>query len=496
MRRAIKAHLGDFVALVVLFVIGIGVAAYIVANQTTRPTIPLLEPTPKILKAQLSTAQAVTPGQGQSVRVAGVQVGKITGVTLQNGVAVVTMQIEPNFWNKLDIRTDATALLRPKTGLKDMFIELDPGGYGTPVKPGYTIPVANTAPDVNPDQILSSLDTDTRQYLELLINSAGKGLAGRGNDLNLTFKALQPTTHDLRRIASAVAERQSDLRDLIHEYGDLTNALADTDGDIQRLVNSSDTVFRAFASQASNISLAVSLLPPTLEQTTSTLRKVIPYAPLLASTLNSLDPAFRELNVANHAVLPFALTATPIIKNQIRPFVEIARPYVRNLRPAAIDLAQATPDLTQVFHELNRLFNMLAYNPQPHLGNPTGNAATDAKRDQGYLFWLAWLGQNGNSLFSTSDAQGALRRYLITADCSSLRQITTPGLTTFLGPGAATLTGLTNPLNVAGLCPPGGGSSSSSPLPPLPSSKKGDTSPKAGAAKTKASGTDTAAKAH
>ena len=47
------------------------------------------------LKAELSTAQAVTPGQGQTVNIAGVKVGDISDVELENGHAVVTMLIEP-----------------------------------------------------------------------------------------------------------------------------------------------------------------------------------------------------------------------------------------------------------------------------------------------------------------------------------------------------------------------------------------------------------------
>ena len=57
-----------------LFVIGIGVSAYILLNQDSRPTFPW-EAKPYVLKGEFSTAQAVTPGQGQSIRVAGVQVG-------------------------------------------------------------------------------------------------------------------------------------------------------------------------------------------------------------------------------------------------------------------------------------------------------------------------------------------------------------------------------------------------------------------------------------
>ena len=48
-------------------------------------------------------------------------------------------------------------LLRPKTGLKDMIVEMDPGNAKAPaVKDGYTMPVSQTKPDVNLDEILSS----------------------------------------------------------------------------------------------------------------------------------------------------------------------------------------------------------------------------------------------------------------------------------------------------------------------------------------------------
>ena len=52
--------------------------------------------------------------------------------------------------------------------------------------------MANTAPDVDPDEILSALDADTRDYLKLLISGAGKGLKGRGADLQETFARLGP----------------------------------------------------------------------------------------------------------------------------------------------------------------------------------------------------------------------------------------------------------------------------------------------------------------
>ena len=473
MTRAIKKHLGDFIALAVLFLIAIGVSGYIIANQDARPRIPLVESKAYTVKAEFSDAQAVTPGQGQSVRVAGVQVGKITKVTLKNGIAVVTMELDQKWKKKLDMGADdTTALLRPRTGLKDMFVELDPGSSGKRLENNDTIPVQNTAPDIDPDETLSALDTDTRQYLQLLINGAGKGLKGRGNDLNRTFKALAPTNRDLARISSAIAERRVALKELIHNYGDLTNELADTDGAIRRLVNSSDAVFRAFASENQNISLAVSKLPSTLRQTSDTLTKVDAFSRVARPALESLRPAFRELDVANHAVRPFVLEAEPIVRKKIRPFIQVARPEINNLRPAAIDLAKATPDLVKAFHEVNRFFNMAGYNPGGR--DPVKGDASDRDRDEGYLFWLGWVAQNTTSLFSTSDAIGPLRRFEPFFNCTTLRGELAAN------PAGGPLVGLTNALNDPGLCPAedaGGGGTGLPGLPPIP---KGAKKPAAG----------------
>ncbi len=91
------------------------------------------------------------------MRVSGVRIGDIAKTELKNGRAIVTMDIDRKY--KDLVHTDATALLRPKTGLKDMFVELDPGSSKAPVaKEDWAIPVQNTMPDINPDEIYAALD--------------------------------------------------------------------------------------------------------------------------------------------------------------------------------------------------------------------------------------------------------------------------------------------------------------------------------------------------
>jgi phospholipid/cholesterol/gamma-HCH transport system substrate-binding protein len=405
-RHAIRSHLRDFLAVLGLLVLAAGVGGYILSQQRLR--FPLVEDEPKRVEVELDNAQAVQPGQGQTVRVAGVEIGQISDVEVDDGLAVVGIEVEQEFEDV--IREDATALLRPRTGLKDMLLEVDPG-QGDVLADGGRIRVANTNPDVNPDEVYSTLDADTRPYLRLLVSGAGRGLRGRGDDLAETLKRLEPLHRDLARVAGAAARRRVALKRLINRYGLLMQELGRHPAELRRLVSASQSVFDALAREESNISDAVARLPGTLRQTESTLARVDTLADVMGPSLTALREPFRTLDETNAAVRPFLRETIPIVRDQIRPFARAGKPYVEDLEPAARNLAKASPDLTATFRELNRFFNMAAYNPggaeAPRVvgGNDT--------RQEGFLYWLAWTANNGVSLFNTADAQGVYRRLTI-----------------------------------------------------------------------------------
>ena len=410
---AIRKHARAFIAILGLVAVAGAVSLYILNEQRLR--FPW-EPSPLRLNAEFPTAQAVTAGQGQTVRVAGVRIGDIGAVQLKNGRAVVQMVIDPEY--KGLVRTDAHALLRPRTGLKDMFVDLEPGSDDAPAaKAGYTIPIANTAPDVNPDEILAELDTDTRDYLKLLIGDAGRGLQGRGLDLRELLRRFEPTHRDLARVSSAVAERRRNLRHLITSLNTLNGELAKHGDDLAELVDSSAAVMHSFASEDENVSAAVGELPGALWQTTDTMTRLERYATLLGPTAEKLRPAARALKPANEAVEPLAREVTPLLRNDIRPFVREARPVVRDLRPAARNLADATPALTRTFAAVNHFLNLAAYNPN---GQEDPN---NAARQEGYLFWAAWVQHMATPLFSSSDAHGTFRPVTLAAPCATVKQM-------------------------------------------------------------------------
>jgi phospholipid/cholesterol/gamma-HCH transport system substrate-binding protein len=138
---------------------------------------------------------------------------------------------------------------------------------------------------------------------------------------------------------------------------------------------------------------------------------------VLRPTADDLRPAVRKIDDANRAVTPLAKEAAPILRQSIRPFVRQSRPVVRSLRPSAQRLAKGTPDLTRTFTVLNHLFNMVGYNK-----NGREDPGKDG-RDEGFLFWIAWLNHNATSLFSSSDANGPFRPVTLGATCSAATQI-------------------------------------------------------------------------
>src|SRR5918992_5054921 len=304
MRSAIRKHLRDFVAVLGMIAIAAGVGGYILSHQRLR--FPLVEEKPFTLWVEMSNAQGVIPGQGQTVRVAGMKVGDVGQVKLEEGRAIVRMDLESKY-DEL-VRADATVLLRPRTGLKDMFLALDPGTRAAPVlEEDGRIGVANSAPDVNPDEVLSALDSDTGAYLKLLITGAGKGLANRSDDLRQVFRRLGPLHRDLDRLNSEVVERRRNLARLVHNYGSTVSRLGREDEDLTALVSGASRVFSRLSQEDAQISEAVSRLPGALREAESTLRKVDTLGQEAGPTFEALRPAVREIDDANAELRPLAI---------------------------------------------------------------------------------------------------------------------------------------------------------------------------------------------
>ncbi len=96
---------------------------------------------------------------------------------------------------------------------------------------------------------------------------------------------------------------------------------------------------------------------------------------------------------------------------------------------------------------------MLGYNQ-----SGPNDSVSDPNRNEGYLFWLAWLDHNAASVFGDSDANGTLRALTQEANCATLDN-EVGGINTAVGLAQAQLLGTLNTLldnNICGTGAPGG----------------------------------------
>jgi phospholipid/cholesterol/gamma-HCH transport system substrate-binding protein len=427
-RDQIERYRTAFISILVMIVIAAAVGGYILAHENLKLPgwVPVLGRSYYSLKAEIQTAQAVTPGQGQAVTIAGAKIGEVQSVDLQRGVATVSMKVTPKYAR---IYRNATMLLRPKTQLQDITVEINPGTPSAGKLPsGSTLPLSQTAPNVNFDEFLSSLDAETRAYLQELLAGAGGGFKNNGKAFSATLKRFSPTAREIQEISSQLEQRHANTARAIHNFRLLTEALGGKDKELAQLVDASNAVFATFAKEDKSVEQTVQLLPGALSKAKTGLGKLATATHVLGPTLHKLDPFAKALGPANNATRTLASETTPIIKNEIRPFAREILPTLNLVAPDTKELSESFPKLATTFSVFNEFFNELANNP--------------GKSQGGFLFFLDWANHNLNSVLSSSDAHGVLGRTLVYFNCEIAPILTSVAQ---INPNVNLLVGLLNP---------------------------------------------------
>jgi phospholipid/cholesterol/gamma-HCH transport system substrate-binding protein len=406
-RDQIERYRSAFIAVLTMVAIAAVVGGYVLAHENLKlPSwVPVLGHTTFNLDAEFQTAQAVTPGQGQAVTIAGAKIGEIATVELRHGVALVTMRVNPKYSKY--IYRNATMLLRPKTQLQDITVEVNPGTSSAgKLRSGAVLPLSQTGANIDFDEFLAGLDAETRAYVQELIAGLGIGLKDNGRALSAALKRFDPTSRYVEEIAKEVEKRHANVAHAIHNFRLLAEALGGKDQQLSALVDASNAVFATFAKEDASFKKTLVLLPGALHKTGVGLGKLATATHVLAPTLHDLLPFAKALGPANEATRKLSEKTAPIIKNEIRPFAHEILPVVDELGPSTKKLGEALPKLASSFSVLNEFFNEIAYNPGASKG--------------GFLFFLDWGNHNLNSVLSTADANGVLGRTLVYFNCKVL----------------------------------------------------------------------------
>jgi phospholipid/cholesterol/gamma-HCH transport system substrate-binding protein len=404
--RSLRRQATSALVSVAVVVLGLLVAAYIIDHQNAQfPSwLPIFGDDTYVVQAELSTAQGVIPGQGQLVEVAGVIVGRVSDVHLEDGRAVLDIHLEDG---QVRLFRDASILMRPRTLLKDMILQVTPG---TPaageLRGGDRIPVSRTLADVNLDELLSSLDGDTRAALVMLAQGAGQGLHGQGRTLASVFRRFDPTMRMIREINDELITRRHEIRRVVGNFSQIARTVARHRPELTRFVHTSNAVFGALAAEQAGVRGTLRELPGTLRQLSTTTRAITPMARSLGGASRKLLPGARALGDGAVALEDLFRDTRPVLRTDLRPLARDAVAPLRDLRRASEGLGPTSRAARSGMHGVNRILNDLAH-------DPSGDRA-------GYLFYAAWSAHQVNSILSAQDALGPFAHTLTMMGCQSL----------------------------------------------------------------------------
>jgi phospholipid/cholesterol/gamma-HCH transport system substrate-binding protein len=402
--RQSRGHRKDTIAIIVLAIAGVVMMLGIFTQQkASLPSwLPFVGEEFEHITAEFSTAQAVIAGQGQSVDIAGIQIGKVTSVELEDGHALVGMDIVPEYM-KL-IHPNATFLLRPKTGLNDMVVEVEPGSGKKHIEGGANFTLAQTEPNTNLEAFLGTLDADTQQYLKLLVSGGAQGIGGRGKQLGNALRRFQPFVHYTAKLNKAVAQRHVALAHVIHDFSLLTTELGRHDAEIKRFVTSSDAALGNFANQQQSIQDSLQEFPATLRAAHAGLASSKRFSQVAYPALIGLIPQTQALTPAFKATERLFSQTTAPIRDQIRPFTRQIRPVLTHANEASGPFKKTVAGFGNSLGAFNTFFNELTYKPKGS--------------KQGFIFYLPWLNHDFNAAFNLQDANGPILRSLVLISCN------------------------------------------------------------------------------
>jgi virulence factor Mce-like protein len=285
------------------------------------------------LKAAFRSSNGLHPGS--PVRMAGVNVGKVTGTEpAGGGAALVTMRIDKA---GLPIHRDARLKIRPRLFLEgNFFVDVQPGSPSAPtLGDGDVLPVQQTSTPVQLDQVLDVLDHDTRDQVKTVLDEYGRALHRGAAATNRTFRYTGPAYRDSAIVADAQqGMRQHQLSRYLRDTATVSRALDRDPRALQDLITALYITGRGFAREDAALESTLRELPRTLRTGLPALRDLNRSFPAVRRLIADIRPALRTSVPALDASIP--------LTRQLRRLVE--RPELGGL---VAQLRAATPDLVR-----------------------------------------------------------------------------------------------------------------------------------------------------
>ncbi|MHB8694855.1 MAG: MlaD family protein [Solirubrobacteraceae bacterium] len=293
-RRYIRAAIISAVALVLL-----GLLAFVGIGALSSPYQ---------IRGVFSSSGGLEPGN--PVRIAGVNVGQVDGVTAgPRNTSIVSIQIDDS---GRPIHADATLAILPRLLLEgNFYVAVDPGTPGTQaLTSGGVIPQSHTSVPVQIDQVLDTFDLSTRDALQRTIRGLAQGLgagaltaratpppAGYAG-LRAAVRSLNTALPSIATVASASQGTQpGDLDRVVRFSRDFAAELAQNPRALAAIVTDYDHVTAALASEDHALAESIQGLDLTLRAAPPSLTALDRALPTVTSFSEALDPALRAAPV-------------------------------------------------------------------------------------------------------------------------------------------------------------------------------------------------------
>jgi len=297
--------------------------------------------------------------KGSPVRIAGVNVGKVTDVqTLdptselgQKGAgAIVRMEIQDK---GLPIHEDATMKVRPRIFLEgNWFVDLHPGSPSAKtMKENTTVSVQRTAAPVQFGQILTALQSDTRQDLQQVLDEYGRALTrGGARGYARSIDHWEGAFRDSAIVNEAtLGTEPHDLAGWFKGAARFAEGLDRDPAALQALLVDFATTADALANEEVNLTAAIRELPKTLIAGRSALGELNDAFPPLRRFTAAMIPAVRSSGPALDATLPLVKQLRGLVSKEELPAL------LEELGPLVADLAELNEGGIEVQKQLRLL---------------------------------------------------------------------------------------------------------------------------------------------
>jgi len=413
-RRTIEQEHRRGIWIGVLMVLILLVGTYVAFAKMTK-AFPF-EPKGQTVRAVFENAATLSPNS--PVRIAGVNVGEVTGVEEYGEQAEVTFTVSEE---GQPIHEDASVEIRPRLFLEgNFFLDLQPGSPSAPeLEDGEPLEVTQTATAVQLDEVLAALDQPARADLRDLLEGYGTALTyeptaadDADQDADVQGETAAKAINDSFLYGgdagkySAIANtallgtQQHDLSRLVRAQSQLSGELKDTGRNLPDLISNFNTTAGAFASESADLSETVRLLAPTLEEATPALRATDKALPDLRRLAIESTPGFEELPATIEAGTPWLEQTAQLL----RP--EELGDIARLTRQSAPNLAEATSAGTQLMPQIEDFSRCIT-----DVIDPTGDIVIDDQFSTGQpvyneFFYAAVNGAGAGASFDGNGMYG------------------------------------------------------------------------------------------